>query len=89
MRIPANAVRGAALLDERLPGWRAEIDVDRLDLGNTCNCVLGELFGSYDRGLKMLGLYDSQAGALGFFKRGRQTWSSLTAGWRALIARGS
>lgn len=89
MALPVNVQRGAELLDERLPGWRDEIDQDFLDLGNTCNCVLGQLFGSYDRGVKVLGLHDSQASALGFFKRGRQTWETLTAGWRGVLRRGA
>ena len=36
--------RGALLLDEKIPGWYAKINLDRLDLENTENCVLGQVF---------------------------------------------
>jgi len=35
--------RGAALLDERLPGWADQIDIDSLKMSDDCNCVLGQL----------------------------------------------
>jgi hypothetical protein len=54
-----RVVRGAALLDERMPGWEAKIDLDRLDLNSAWDCVLGQLYGQddrngYDRGKLML-----------------------------------
>lgn len=33
---------GAKLLDERRPGWAMRIDLDRLDMERSCNCVLGQ-----------------------------------------------
>ena len=36
--------KGAALLDEKLPGWESNIDLDRLQLADTNECVLGQLF---------------------------------------------
>lgn len=38
-----RVARGAALLDERVPGWRANIDTDRLDMTDGSQCVLGQL----------------------------------------------
>ncbi len=38
-----RATRGARLLDRVLPGWFIELDVEKLNLGNGCNCVLGQL----------------------------------------------
>ena len=38
-----RVARGAALLDEHLPGWTDEIDLDDLDLENPCLCVLGQV----------------------------------------------
>ena len=37
---------GAAFLDEHDPGWwrQPRIDLDRLDLGQPCGCVLGQLY---------------------------------------------
>jgi hypothetical protein len=37
--------RGAAFLDERRPGWRRRIDLDRLALRECTRCVLGQLSG--------------------------------------------
>lgn len=35
--------RGAALLDEILPGWVEKIDLEALELDSDCQCVLGQL----------------------------------------------
>lgn len=43
-------------LDERLPNWRDSINVDRLDMLNQFDCVLGQLFGDWQRGLSILGM---------------------------------
>lgn len=48
--------RGARLLDERRPGWHQEINLDTLNLNSYHNCVLGQLYGRYDRGALRLGL---------------------------------
>lgn len=57
---------GAALLDEKLPpDWRTCVDVDTLDLLSMTQCVLGQLFGTYEHGALALELED--VGALGFF----------------------
>ena len=68
------------MLDERLPGWRDEIEPERLYLGSTCNCVLGQLFDDYERGVRILGI--TTPSLFGFTVRGRMTWANLTAAWR-------
>lgn len=35
--------RGMVLLDEKAPGWEHHIDLEMLDLDNSCRCVLGQL----------------------------------------------
>lgn len=45
--ITERVAQGAALLDEKLPGWHERIDVGRLDLGDTCDCILGQEFASH------------------------------------------
>lgn len=54
--IDARVARGAALLDLRWPGWRSEIDLDRFHIGHSQDCVLGQLYGDYAGGLRILGL---------------------------------
>lgn len=39
-----RVARGAALLDEKRPGWFNEIDLDDLMLASGRQCVLGQLF---------------------------------------------
>jgi hypothetical protein len=36
--------RGAALLDARVPGWVAKIDLNELDMFSGSHCILGQLF---------------------------------------------
>lgn len=44
----AAVQRGAAVLDDLLPGWAERIDVLALDLAYTDRCVLGQLFAADD-----------------------------------------
>ena len=39
-----NVTRGAAFLDENVPGWRARIDLENLALASPCDCILWQLF---------------------------------------------
>lgn len=91
--IPANVLRGAEFLDEKLgPDWDEEIDLNRLNLGSTCNCIVGQLNPAHQRlrhrrywqGLLTLGATE-RAAKLGFNTWGRQTFDTLTEGWAALI----
>lgn len=40
-----RVVRGAELLDERMPGWADRVDVATLDMNCPHNCVLGQTAG--------------------------------------------
>jgi hypothetical protein len=78
--------RGAALLDEKRPGWAREIALDRLAMNSCFNCVLGQVYGSYFAGLDALQVavgYGSEGG----FDRDpdepyRQTHAALADLWR-------
>jgi hypothetical protein len=50
-RIRENAARGAQFFDALRPGWHDQIDLGRLNLHNPFNCIFGQLYGSYDRGI--------------------------------------
>jgi hypothetical protein len=39
-----RVAKGAAVLDAEVPGWADRIDLDSLELRNTNQCVLGQLF---------------------------------------------
>lgn len=49
-----RVARGAALLDEKYPGWADRINLERFDLGNACTCVLGQLEGFFWTGAQKL-----------------------------------
>jgi hypothetical protein len=42
--IAERVAAGAEWLDEHRPGWVWRIDLDTLDLGDPCRCVLGQEF---------------------------------------------
>jgi len=59
---------GVAFLNEQVPGWRTRINLQVLDLRNNEDCILGQLFGSYEEGTHALGLSPAWASLLGFFR---------------------
>lgn len=71
--------RGVRRLDKRGPAqWFLRVDPDRLDLKSGCDCVLGQIYGSYVEGLRQLNVY--RAGHYGFLFRG-----SRTKAWKEVI----
>ena len=87
--VDEQAARGAALLDERLPGWRGMVRAESLQLRWCSTCVLGQLFGDYERGVHALGLTDKEAREYGFYVTdGRKVtlWARLTDAWRKVLA---
>src|SRR5258708_35896283 len=89
--VATRAARGAALLDERMPGWAQRIDVGRLDLADGCNCVLGQLFTEYylaTRPVLGLGVSEALDAAIGcgFHAVDSRQFSVPTAAWRHEIA---
>jgi hypothetical protein len=84
--------RGAALLDERRPGWWNEVVGGALDLSDECNCTLGQLWGTYTHGTLELfsgELWEASiaAGRHGFDAESNEHFSPLTDLWRAAIER--
>ena len=86
--------RGAALLDERKPGWDRKVDLEKLDLYSPCNCVLGQVYGDrlshydgygYNRGLRLLELHYQGSKLHGFTAMPNGYHGNLTAAWRRLI----
>ena len=47
LEIENRIKRGAEYLDKNFPGWFNKVDIDRLNLGNCSDCVIGQLTGSY------------------------------------------
>ena len=78
---------GAALLDKirskRLKPWRDKIDLDRLDLNSSCNCVIGQIYGSYFSAIERLEVGTHNEVELGFMPSGAG-WP-LTREWRKYL----
>ena len=89
--IEARVVRGAALLDETLPGWVERIDLDNLALDDECDCVLGQTWDGYslsspfDAHMNELGLLGSEGIEHGFDVRDPREYEALTAEWKRLV----
>ncbi|MFJ2650896.1 hypothetical protein ACIO1C_29775 [Streptomyces sp. NPDC087420] len=60
----ARVAKGAALLDEKRPGWEREVDLDVLDIANGAVCVTAQLSGRSDfrTGMKQLDLTSGDDG---------------------------
>jgi hypothetical protein len=93
--IAERVARGAALLDEREPGWWQRIDLETLDLGAPCHCVLGQLATDLEDPTSWLVILDrfdltwvdDSDKQLGFnaLTSSDRSYANLTAAWRELI----
>ncbi len=92
------ASRGAALLDERNPGWWRRIDLDKLNVRSIHCCPLGQVYGRYGPGIDALKLIRLSDRSLSGFSIGpvgdyedvvspeRQAkWAQLTEAWKSII----
>lgn len=84
---------GVAFLDEHVPGWREKVDPAALDQESVCRCVLGQLFGTWGKGvlhlLALSAVYPVNAKALGFDRDLGESFSyaDLTAAWKRELSR--
>ena len=81
-----RVARGAALLDELVPGWVTEVDLAWLKLADCSECVLGQVFDNYTFAVKLLGLEDPAS--YGFDLAPEESdddWPDLNAAWHSLI----
>ena len=95
--IAARVARGAALLDEKQPGWVERIDLGALWMRDTCGCVLGQLYedpadpmrdDGYWLGLRALEIPARPVSAperFGFAVEDPQDYGALDAAWRTLV----
>ena len=87
-----KAERGAKLLDEKMPGWWANIKTDRLAMGSICDCVLGQqapdarTTDPYATVARMMGLVpygdkNTSSKEYGFMSNGSGDDDELKAAW--------
>jgi hypothetical protein len=50
MEYTTNAPVGARLLNLRLPGWRKLVNRETFSIESYRDCILAQIFGTYDRG---------------------------------------
>lgn len=50
--------RGARLLDQKVKNWHKRIDIDRINLRCSTDCILGQIFGWYFSGRTHLKLFE-------------------------------
>lgn len=91
--IEERVAAGAAFLDENVPDWHERIKPEALSLVSCDACVLGQLFGHYEKGCEALGIgawsaqpNHERAVDLGF-SDAYNCWNDLTAAWRAELAK--
>lgn len=51
---PENIKKGMALLDKKKPGWEQHINLLHLNIGDSYECVLGQLYGSFQDGIYVI-----------------------------------
>jgi len=60
------AAKGAAVMDQRKPGWRKRINLEAFSVASVRACVLGQNYGSFNVGMDALGLGRVAAAEHGF-----------------------
>lgn len=100
--LPTRAAAGAALLDQRRPGWHQQVDRGRLDLEDWRADILGQLYGSFGAGVHKLtgGRSEAEVDAwtvahgfdlddadLGRSGGPRAAYQALTEAWRDQLSR--
>ncbi len=92
-KLNSKAAYGACFFDRLCPGWHAKIDTEKLDINNTDDCIVGQLFGDYKTAVKQLSITESRSVRLGIYllchdttKTEKQQWNNLTLAWKREIA---
>lgn len=84
-----RVVRGAELLDERMPGWAERIDLDSFVLSSCKRCVLGQLYGDFEIALGRCDIEEAPDDYYGFDidgrREGRAEYKTLEQDWRLAI----
>ncbi len=83
----ARVRAGIAWLDTNIPDWLGRINLKRFNIWHDCDCVLGQLDGSYSDAVKARRMGDTASrAALGF--SGWPDFSiDLDSAWRSEISR--
>ena len=83
-QIAERVARGVALLDQKRPGWAADIDLKYFDMASCSRCVIAQLSTSYLDGLYQLEI-SGEGKHYGFDQFGEGTYPLLAEAWRKVI----
>jgi len=88
-KLPDRVLHGSMLLGAVRPGWWKKIDPETLDMPLSERCVLGQVFGNFDKGMQALNLQHGFEGiAHGFQLWPRELVDSIPQWnriWRELL----
>ena len=77
-----RAKKGAIVLDVFKPGWQRRIDLDSMTFRNKKCCILGQVYGSWDRGVEnVFGGATGVARRAGFSGRSNAELDRLARAW--------
>jgi hypothetical protein len=90
--IQEAAERGFEYIKVHRPDALNNIDRDYFDIVEYDSCMLGQGFGSYNKGMEALGLTVEQANELGFnlpdgYNAGEEAWQTLQEAWEYILER--
>lgn len=84
--VPERVARGAALLDEKDPGWALRLPrLSRLAIYSGSNCVFGQLYGWVWDGPGRVGIRVKEMEWYGFAEWRRSHMREVTEEWRRVV----
>jgi len=87
VHVQGSVEAGANLLDKGYPGWDKRIKLAELNMKSLTRCILGQVYGHYNRGLAGLDISMYTSAKLGFtsFSDDHESFHRLRAEWKKLI----
>lgn len=80
---------GIGLLDQKRPGWWKGIDLGKLRMTLCTSCVLGQIYGGFEKALDSLGLDNGRehgfSGRLGSYPDDKDDYPILNSLWATEI----
>jgi hypothetical protein len=83
--VSARVENGMQLLDRVYPGWEKKVNLETLDIMSCRHCILGQLYGDYDDGVRWVGISKHSAHEFGFVEQGEIWFNDLTSMWAEKI----
>ena len=80
---------GVEFLNKVYPDWLSKIDLEKLNMDQPSNCILGQLYGNFYVARDILDMYDNDTNKMGFTvpivlcydEHDIEKWDTLTKEW--------